>query len=211
MKRIQTKKQMSWLQKLALSLLALTFAGCASVQAGINDSNSTPVGLTGTQHMGPNFNVSGFYVDGAYGSNVGREGGGGSDVCCVLLPNKWRPGLTAEVRWAVGDWSKENLTETAAGNYTSITSEGVYKALVPVEKYDVPGQLYVHFFIGGRVRVVSSNVGVLNKDHPIQRGDSHAIDNATVGTPIATLFTPEEQAESLRKFNENKKNGGDWR
>jgi len=124
--------------------LVLTFAGCASVQAGINDSNSAPVGLTGTQHIGSNFNISGFYVDGAYGSNVGREGGGDSDVCCVLLPNKWRPGLTAEVRWAVGDWSRQNKQETAAGNFKSITFER-FKAIVPVEKYDVPGQLYVHF------------------------------------------------------------------
>jgi hypothetical protein len=202
MKRIQTKKQMSWLQKLALSLLALTFAGCASVQAGINDSNSTPVGLTGTQHMGPNFNVSGFYVDGAYGSNVGREGGGGSDVCCVLLPNKWRPGLTAEVRWAVGDWSKENLTETAAGNYTSITSEGVYKALVPVEKYEEPGKVYVHFFKGGKVRVVSGPFGYGSKEHPIQRDDPHAADTATIGTRVNALFTPEELAEMRRKSRE---------
>ena len=211
MKKIQTKKQMSWLQKLALCLLVLTVAGCASVQAGINDSNFTPVSLTGVQHIGPDFNISDFYVNGTSGSNVGRGGGGGGIVCCVALPKKWHPDLAAEVRWAVGDWSKENLTETAAGNYTSITSEGVYKALVPVEKYEEPGKVYVHFFKGGKVRVVSGPFGYGSKEHPIQRDDSHAIENATAGTPIAALFTPEEQAESLRKFNENKKNGGDWR
>ncbi|WP_092400080.1 DUF3304 domain-containing protein [Collimonas sp. OK412] len=94
---------MSWLQKLALSLLVLTCAGCASVQAGINDRNFTPVSLTGVQHIGPDFNISDFYVNGISGSNVGRGGGGGI-VCCVALPKKWRPDFTVEVRWAVGDW-----------------------------------------------------------------------------------------------------------
>ena len=210
MKRNQTKKRMSWLQKLAMSLFVFTFVGCASVQAGINDSNFTPVGLTGVQHIGPNFNVSRFYVDGVYGSNVGRGGGGGSSVCCVALPKKWRPDLTTEVRWAVGDWSKENLAETAAGNYKSITSEGVYKALVPVEKYDKPGQLFVHFFAGGRIRVVSSEYYPESKLHPILGDDQHAADITTVGTRVDALFTPEEQLESARKSKENR-NRGDWR
>jgi hypothetical protein len=202
MKRIQTKKQMSWLQKIALSLLVLTFAGCASIQAGINDRNFTPVSLTGVQHSGPNFNISDFYVNHTSGSNVGRGGGGGGIVCCVALPKKWRPDFTVEVRWAVGDWSKENLTETAAGNYTSITSEGVYKALVPVEKYEEPGKMYVHFFKGGKVRVVSGPFGYGSKEHPIQRDDPHAADTATIGTRVNALFTPEELAEMRRKSRE---------
>lgn len=209
MKRNQTKKQMSWLQKLALSLLVLTFAGCASVQAGINDSNFAPVSLTGVQHIGPDFNISDFYINGTSGSNVGRGGGGGGIVCCVALPKKWHPDLAAEVRWAVGDWSKENLTETAAGNYTSITSEGVYKTLVPVEKYEEPGKVYVHFFKGGKVRVVSGPFGYGSKEHPIQRDDTHAADTATVGTRVNALFTPEELAEMRRKSRERSRKYGE--
>jgi len=202
MKKIQTKKQMSWLQKLALCLLVLTVAGCASVQAGINDSNFTPVSLTGVQHIGPDFNISDFYVDHTSGSNVGRGGGGGGIVCCVALPKKWRPNFTVEVRWAVGDWSKQNKEETALGNFQSITFER-YKAIVPVEKYEEPGKVYVHFFKGGKVRVVSGPFGYGSKEHPIQRDDPHAADTATVGTSVNALFTPEELAEMKRKSRGN--------
>jgi hypothetical protein len=85
--------------------------------------------------MGDNFEISAFYVDGYNGGNVSRTGGGGSNVCCVMLPGKWRRELVVELRWSVSDLSKEN------------EKEKVYKALVPVEKYDdAPGQLYAHFF-----------------------------------------------------------------
>jgi hypothetical protein len=208
MKRIQTKKQMSWLQKLALSLLVLTFAGCASVQAGINDRNFTPVSLTGVQHIGPDFNISDFYVDHTSGSNVGRGGGGGGIVCCVALPKKWRPNFTVEVRWAVGDWSKQNKEETALGNFQSITFER-YKAIVPVEKYDEAERVWVHFFAGGKVRVVSSAPGSLSKIHPIQRDDQHAADSATIGSHIDSLFTSEELAEMRRKGKERSRKYGE--
>lgn len=210
MKPFQKKGRLSWFHTVAMSLLAFIFTGCASFQAGAGEDNFTPVGLTGVQHIGRDFNISDFYVNGAGGGNVGRGGGGGGTVCCVALPNQWRPDLTVEVRWAVGDWSKENLTETDHGNYKSITFER-YKARVPVEKYDAPEQVYVHFFAGGKVRVVSSSPGSLSKLHPIQRNDSHAADIATVGTPIDALFTPEELDEIGRKREANLKKYGDWR
>jgi hypothetical protein len=76
------------------------------VRAEIHQNSITAVGLTGFHHLGPNFNISEFYVDGHDGANVGREGGGGGEVCCVVLPKKWRPGLVVELRWAVADWSQ---------------------------------------------------------------------------------------------------------
>jgi len=209
MKRNQTKKRMSWLQKLAMSLFVFTFVGCASVRTGVNENNFTSVELSGVQHMGPSFNISDFYVNHTSGSNVGRGGGGGGIVCCIAIPKKWRPGLTAEVRWAVGDWSKENLAETAAGNYRSITSGGIYRAQVPIEKYDEPEHVWVHFFAGGKIRVVSSAPGSLSRLHPIKRDDPHAIDTATVGIPVEALFTQEELAEMRRKSRERSRKYGE--
>jgi hypothetical protein len=31
--------------------------------------------------------------------NVPAKGGGGGQICCVTLPRKWRPGLTAKIKW----------------------------------------------------------------------------------------------------------------
>lgn len=200
----------SWKRLLATSFLGLALLGCADIHTAAKADQFTGVGLTGVQHIGPDFNISDFYVDGYAGSNVGRGGGGGRHVCCVSLPNQWRQGLAVEVRWAVGNWSKEKRQEIAAGNYKSITFER-YKAIVPVEKYDTPGQLYVHFFPGGKVRVVSSNPGSESPVHPVRRNDPRAVDSATAGMPIKALFTQEELAEKLRRREENLKKYGDWR
>jgi hypothetical protein len=170
-----------------------------SVRAELHRNSMAAVGLTGYQHIGPNFNIAGFYVNGYDGSNVGREGGGGSEVCCVLLPKKWRPGLVVEVRWAVGDWSKENRAEIHAENYRSITYT-CFKAMVPVERYATAERVYVHFFSGGKVRVVSSLTSVLGSLHPIQKGDAHAADTATAGQPINAIFTNTEIAEMQRQY-----------
>jgi hypothetical protein len=211
MRFLRSNIQPRWLRMLVISMLALVFTACVSVQATGQEEKSTPVSLTGVHHLGPNFNISSFYIDGAGGSNIGRGGGGGSSVCCVAIPKQWRPGLTAEVRWGVGDWTKENRAEIEAGNYKSVTAEGIYKAIVPIEKYDEPGRLYVHFFSGGKVRVVVSDTYPEGKRHPIQGNDPHAADSATVGTRIEAMFTEEELAESLRKRAERAKKYGDWR
>lgn len=200
----------SWKRLLSISFSAMALIGCAGIHTAGKEDQFTGVGLTGVQHIGRDFNISDFYVDGYPGSNVGRGGGGGSHVCCVNLPNKWRPGLSVDVRWAVGDWSKENRQEIAGGNYKSITFER-YKAMVPVEKYDTPGQLYVHFFTRGKIRVVSSNPGSESPIHPVTRNDPHAADSAIVGIPIKELFTKEELDESDRKYEADKKKHGGWR
>jgi hypothetical protein len=200
----------SWKRLFAASFSGLVLIGCADLHSGSKEDQFTGVGLTGVQHIGPDFNISDFYIDGYSGSNVGRGGGGGGHVCCVSIPNKWRPGLAVEVRWAVGNWSKENRQELAAGNYKSITFER-YKAIVPLEKYDALGQLYVHFFPGGKVRVVSSNPGSESPDHPVRRNDPRAADSATAGMPVKELFTKEELADKLRQREENLKKYGDWR
>jgi hypothetical protein len=168
------------------------------------------VDLTGIHHLGTNFKIDRFYVNGIYGGNVGWEGGGGRETCCVELPSKWRPGLTVMVRWGISDWSHENAAETDQGNYRSVLPGGRYRAVIPVEKYDVPEHLYVHFFAGGKARVVSSFAGK-GIYHPIADDDPAAADHATLGTRVSELFSAEELAEIRRKADANKKWFGDWR
>lgn len=158
----------------------------------INHQNRfSSVLITGNQHMGPAFNVSQFYVNGYYASNVGREGGGGRAVCCVELPRTWRPGLTAEVRWQVGDWSQETRAEIERGDSGSVRWTD-YIAQVPVENYKQAASLYVHFFSDGRVRVVSSELPPENPMHPIVGGDPNAVKKATAGRLVPSLYTQAE-------------------
>jgi hypothetical protein len=147
------------------------------------DRTYIPVGITGMHHMGTDFSVTEFYVNGYSGSNVGREGGGGSNYCCVLLPERWRGGLVAELRWSVADWSKEKKEETQLGIYQSITLK-CFKAYVPIEKYfGTPGQLYIHFFSKGGAWIISSDVGSGATTHPIPGENSPPVQAVTFGAP----------------------------
>lgn len=193
----------------ALAVMALNWR-VQSARASARAASFAAVSLTGVHHMGDKYSVAEFYVDGYDGANVGRGGGGGSDVCCVLLPKKWRPGLSVEVRWSINDWSHENRAQIDAGNDDSIDGYG-YIARVPIERYEVAEHVWVHFYPGGKVRVVSSFPGSGGPKHPIHDNDPHAIDSATQGREVNALFTSAELAEMDRKDAERKKKFGDWR
>lgn len=173
------------LKHLSLALASLVlFAACGGIRVADDDSKE-PIGvmIVGVHHLGPNFNISKFYIDGHYSLNVGREGGGGSFVCCVELPRVWQPGMTAKVRWSVNDWSNAVMSEVDAGDYKSMGFEN-YEAVVPIEKYGEVGNLYAHFFSNGKVRLVSSAFSVRNAQHAIQRNDPRAVEIATQGTKV---------------------------
>ena len=196
-------------------LLVCAMAGCAlywyigTVRHEIRAASLAAADLSGVHHLGEKFNVAEFYVDGFYYGNIGREGGGGY-TCCVMLPRKWRPGLLVEVRWSVNDWTNENRAEIEAGNYRSVAGMA-FIARVPVERYEVAEHVWVHFFAGGKARVVSSLIGSDGSRHPIHDNDPHAGDSATAGRPVATLFSAEELAEMDRKVLARRKSSGDWR
>lgn len=113
-------------------LAASLVAGCEERTAG--------VAITGIDHLPEHLSVQDFYVD---GYSAFQAGTGGSTVCCAVLPKRWRPDLTVEIRWNVTNW------RDCEGND--------YVRRVPVERYDQVGALYVHFLADGNVRVVSSN------------------------------------------------------
>lgn len=195
------KQMMMALAKSAMTAALLAAATLSCAQA---------VELTGVHHMGSDFKIDTFYVNNTYGGNVSREGGGGSITCCVELPAKWRPGLTVTVRWGVSDWSQQNVDETKKGNYRSVLLEGIYRAHIPVEKYESAEHLYVHFFAGGKARAVSSQAGP-GIYHPIAEDDPRAAEQATLATRVDELFTESELAEMRKKREAARKRFGDWR
>ncbi|MYN11462.1 DUF3304 domain-containing protein ['Massilia aquatica' Lu et al. 2020] len=188
----------------------LSAAGYISLSQRANAADHSAVGVTGVQHAGLNTSISAFYVDGMYFGKVPRQGGGGSVFCCIGLPKIWRPGLTVDIRWSETDWTNEVVAETDVGNVQSLRSV-VYKAIVPVEKYDAIGPVYVHFFDHGRVRFISSLYWPEGPEHPILMVDSTAGKSAIAGTVVPDYFTPAELTEAAAKENIRKKNEVDWR
>ncbi|AVR94273.1 DUF3304 domain-containing protein [Pseudoduganella armeniaca] len=165
-------------------VIALVTCGCTAQMLGKkDDTHTTPVIVTPVQHMGKLYSVEDVYVNGHIAGGAGQAGGGGGMSCCVLLPEYWRPGLIANVTWTVKYWGLENIEETKHGIYKSIITLARYKAEVPVERYQDPETLYIHFFSDGRARVVASIYDPFDARHPIsQRWDEASL--AVVGQRV---------------------------
>ena len=73
---------------------------------------------------------------------------GGTVVAGYPVPRTWTPGMKVKVRW------KPN-------------GRGYIEKTTTIPRYDAIGMLYVHFFPNDEVRVVVSQVGTLNPNHPI--------------------------------------------
>lgn len=90
-------------------------------------------------------------VAGAGGADMTAYGAGGASVCCALIPAVWYPGMKVVVRWnmPIGMTSVVKVKE------------------VEVEKYDEPGDIYIHVFPEDVIRVVVSEYGGGSTKHPI--------------------------------------------
>jgi hypothetical protein len=133
------------IRSLAHPLARWAFALCVAVSFSVSACKATEkeeqvgVGLTGLDHLAEHLSIQEFTVNGTSGHKAGR---GGSTVCCVNVPAKWRPGITLKVRWGVTNWKRRAFT--------------FYEREVELEKYDELGPLYIHFLPNGDVRAVSS-------------------------------------------------------
>ena len=51
--------------------------------------------------------VDNLYVNDKWGGNSEAHSGGGSGICCVMVPRQWRSGLVVNVKWeSDGKWFK---------------------------------------------------------------------------------------------------------
>jgi hypothetical protein len=135
----------TWLARLGL-LLTVALTACQSPGKEATFGGD----LTGIDHLANYLSVSDFSVNGAWGAQAGN---GGSTTCCVVLPEKWHPGLTVHVKWNVSNWKDH------AGS-------GSYEADVPVDRYTKPEHVWVHFLSDGTVRVVVSDYYPRSPDYP---------------------------------------------
>lgn len=209
MKHPETSSRTAWKRLLLLSLGGL-FAWCLYSSIGNSaEPDLVAVDLSGMQHLGPDFNISEFFLDGTNGFNVGREGGGGSDVCCVLLPRQWRPGLSVDLRWEVANWIE--VDKARKENQEVVPTFKHFKGRVPVEKYESPERVVVHFFEGGKARVVVGAPGPSELRHAILPADSRAADSAIAGNSVDEMFTKKELDAMNKRAKERNQKYGDWR
>ena len=166
----------------------------------------TPVTVSGVHHMGSDYLISHFSINKAIGDNVARSGSSGI-VCCLMIPKKWSPNLTADVRWEV----RHVIREPDGIKIAREELVGIYRTQVPVETYAEADRLWVHFFPEGRVRIVVNSYDPESAQHPIQASDSSASEKATVGIIVESFYTAEELSELDREIARDRKKYGDWR
>lgn len=104
--------------------------------------------------------------------------GGGSNVCCVNLPKKWQPGLSAEVTWRRSDCGfRDPENERCPSDINKEWHFKTLKATVPIEFYDRPSGFYVTFLPNDEVKIYVSPYGPDHPDHPSKLGRAHPLDH----------------------------------
>jgi hypothetical protein len=109
------------------------------------------VSVSCAQHQDVTY-IHEFYVEEPTRRRMAGGGNcGGLIAAGYLLPEKWYPGMKVKVRW--------NRPIKGADSWHETTTN--------IMRYDEPGIIYVHFFAGDQVRVVSANSGSSSSIHRI--------------------------------------------
>ena len=123
-----------------LAIIAAFVSYLSACQTVSPQPKLTGVGMTGVDYLADHLSVQDYWVNGRAGFQAGK---GGSNVCCASVPETWYPGAQIEVRWEVDNWRKATWR--------------CYRRMVPLDRYDTLGHLYVQFLPDGQVRAVLSD------------------------------------------------------
>ncbi len=146
---------MRWLVLVGL-LMALT--GCFEEQ-------KTSVDYQGANHT----DIAAMYVtiNGSGGIMNVSEHGYGGNVCCVNVPQTWRPDITATIGWQdEGKWllDEKGKEVVQGGRKVLVSAPRKFKTVI-IPKYDTPETLWIHFFPNDEVKVVMPKYGPGHPKH----------------------------------------------
>lgn len=91
------------------------------------------------------------YVNETWGGTSHPNSGGGSSVCCVLIPEKWRPGLVVNVKWLMDDNEKWHTAKTE------------------IPPYAEPAGLQILFLENGKIKVYVNDYWPCTPMHPMPK------------------------------------------
>lgn len=93
--------------------------------------------------------VDNLYVNGQWGGNSRAHSGGGTGVCCVLVPQKWHTDLTVQVKWeSDGKW---------------------YTAAPPIPEYSQSADLQIIFYGNHQVVAYLRSTWPCTPRHPLPK------------------------------------------
>jgi Protein of unknown function (DUF3304) len=150
-------------KQLMLALMVLLIAACSPSPGESQGANvkptsakkekTVPVGVTGYNHT--DTYIDSFAINGHWGGNLRRHGGGGSQTCCVSLPDPWRPGIKATVSWESNGKAQEKQVE------------------VPPYDSKTLAIMNAHFLRSGEVKVFATRVDMSHPDYPFTGEESY--------------------------------------
>jgi hypothetical protein len=154
---------------LAVSL-ALTLTACFGEDKASTEQQTDAVGYLAINHT--DIPIVSIIINGEGGILHADAQGGGGEMCCVVLPHKWRPGLMATIKWREdGDWLKDANGKEVIRDGIRVYVPAPWKTkTVEVPEYkgeDVHGQFHIHFFPNDEIKVLRSVKGILQSEYPI--------------------------------------------
>ena len=145
MKKNYHKKKMILM---ILTCIAIALAGYVSYEKFIKTqmmiADISPYNFT-------DVDVVDLFVNGTWGGNSHAHSGGGSSVCCIFIPEKWRPGLVANVKWK------------------KTQDEKWYTAQADIPPYTESGSLQVLFMPGNQIKVYVNDYWPCTPMHPMPK------------------------------------------
>jgi len=155
--------------RLSLALLLSVFlAGCLEEEK---------VGLSYRAYNHTNEHIASIVINGEGGIlDAGAHGEGGG-VCCVVLPQKWRPGLSATIKWQPeSDWLKDEQGREVIRDGKKVLVLAPWKErTVEVPKYTSDeldrGTFFIHFFRDDDVKVLVATRWAGYAGHPYPHPD----------------------------------------
>lgn len=139
---------MKWLWILLAAISLSACAGLGEEQASA--ASTTAAAQVGVVNHTENYIYSAS-VDGAGGGKMSAWSAGMANICCTSIPRVWYPGMMVRVRW----------------NMPIGRTDVIKEKIVAVEKYERPGDIYLHFFPNDEVRVIVTNIGGPSSKHHI--------------------------------------------
>ena len=120
--------------------------------------------------------INGFSVNRNGGHNIGPYGGGGTQMCCAVLPLQWREGLTVVVEWEkdplphdYGNWLEPLFSDAWSARMKVHQSKYTrHSAVVEVAPYQELGVVTVHFLPWDQVKVAAGTTYDGLAEHPYQ-------------------------------------------
>jgi len=179
-------------------LLTIFMISGALIYWGTEDEDKVWVSIAAAHYFPPNHRIDEFYVDRLAYGNSGFDGYADMGMCCVWLPKHWRPGMKVDVRWVVSDWTGSPIDDKEHFDWEKVKLVGVYRATVPVERYEEADDVFVHFFNGGKVRVAPGVRDFRDKKN-LEESITKAEAKAIAGQKVSEAFTAKEEAEILEE------------